>query len=64
MVEQAIFDENVIDGEFSKSQSESTVGGHGHLVQQILETKKELDGDSSKVEIVRSIFIILYMTVI
>ncbi|XP_077301070.1 intraflagellar transport 54 [Arctopsyche grandis] len=51
VVEQTIFDENVIDGEFSKPQPESVISGHGHLVQQILETKKELDGDTSKVEI-------------
>lgn len=52
MVEKAIFDENVIDAEFSKPQVETNGAIHGHLVQQILETKKELDGDSTKIEIV------------
>lgn len=53
VVEQTIFDENVIDTDFSKLQVETNGATHGHLVQQILETKKELDGDSTKIEIVR-----------
>lgn len=54
---QITADDNISISGGGDSKTDINASGHGHLVQQILETQKELaNEDSPKVEIVSYIF--------